>query len=70
LVENKKHLVWWHDIDELKANIKYYLRNNDERKEIQKNAEILAHKRHTYVNRIQNMLDIIDNKTKDFYGFI
>jgi len=70
LVENKRHLVWWHDIDELKANIKYYLRNNDERKEIQKNAEILAHEKHTYVNRIQNMLDIIDNKTKDFYGFI
>ncbi|RKY72370.1 MAG: hypothetical protein DRP97_00735 [Candidatus Latescibacterota bacterium] len=35
-----------------------------------KNAPELAHSKHTYVRRMQNMLDIIEWETSDFYGFL
>lgn len=47
-----------------------YLTNDGLRDEIRKNAVILAEKKHNYMVRIQNMLDIINGKTEDFYGFI
>lgn len=37
---------------------------------IKKNAEKLAREKHNYKIRISNMLDIINGKTEDFYGFI
>lgn len=70
LAENHKHLVWFKTEKELFELIDYYLSNDDEREKIRKNAEDLAHSKHTYVHRIQNILDIIDGKTKEFYGFL
>lgn len=70
LAENHKHLVWFKTEKELFELIDYYLSNDDEREKIRKNAEELAHSKHTYVHRIQNILDIIDGKTKEFYGFL
>ena len=69
MVLNHVHMVWWKTVNELKDNIKYYLNHPVERNIIRKNAELLGHEKHTYVNRINNILDIIDNKTVDFYGF-
>jgi len=46
------------------------LNNRKERYRIRKNALELFHKKHTYINRIQNIFDIINNKTTEFYGFL
>jgi len=70
LADNHKHLVWFRDEEELINLIEYYLENDMRRQQIMQNAEELAHSKHTYVRRIQNMLDIIDGKTNDFYGFL
>ena len=70
LVKNHVHIAWWKTVDELKNNILYYLNNPEERNEIRKNAEELGHSKHTYTHRLQNMFDIIENKTDEFYGFL
>ena len=44
--------------------------NKDLREEIKCNAEQLARLNYNYILRITNMLDIINNKTEEFYGFI
>ena len=69
LAKNHSHLVWFKTEEELFRQIDYYLKHDKERELIQKNAQELAHSKHTYVHRIQNMFDIIDGKTNDFYGF-
>ena len=70
LAENEKHLIWYHNKDELKSLLDKYLSNDHLREEIKRNAEKLAKEKHNYKIRITNMLDIINNKTEDFYGFI
>ena len=47
-----------------------YIYDDHLREEIKINAEKLAKEKHNYKDRLINMLDIINNKTKDFYGFI
>lgn len=70
LVKNRKHVVWFKTENELFELIDYYLRNPKEREKIGKNAQKLAHSKHAYTARIQNMIDIIDGKTEEFYGFL
>ena len=70
LVENEKHVLWFKNENELYSIIEKYIDNKKERFKIRKNALELFHKKHTYVNRIQNMLDIIYGKTTEFYGFL
>ncbi len=70
LAENHKDLVWFKTEKELFKHIDYYLKHDEERETIRKNAQKLAHTRHTHACRIQNMLDIIDGKTDGFRGFL
>lgn len=70
LAENEKHLLWYHNKDELKHLLDKYIHNDHLREEIKINAEKLAKEKHNYTDRLINMLDIIEGKTKDFYGFI
>lgn len=70
LAENHKHLVWFKNEKELYDLIDYYLEHDKERKAIGRNAQELAHSKHANITRIQNILDIIDGKTEEFYGFI
>jgi len=70
LVKNHVHAVWFKTEGELFDLLGYYLENKEEREEIRKNAQTLAHGKHTYTQRIQNMFDIIDGKTNEFYGFL
>ena len=70
LVENNKHLVWFKTEKEFFKLYDYYLKHDKEREIIRGNAEKLIHSKHTYLHRIQNMLDIIDGKTDKFYGFV
>ncbi len=70
LVENEKHLIWYNNKKELKSYIEKFLFNKTLREEIKNNAEKLAKEKHNYIFRMNNMLDIINGKTEDFYGFI
>jgi len=70
LAQNHKHLVWFKSEGELFELIDYYLKRDRDREVIRRNAQKLGHSKHTYVYRIQNMLDIIDGKSDEFYGFL
>ncbi|MFH1479054.1 MAG: glycosyltransferase [Candidatus Omnitrophota bacterium] len=70
LVENKKHALYFEEKGELFSLLDYYLSHDNEREKIRKLAIELALKKHTYVHRIKNILDILDGKTEDFYGFL
>lgn len=60
LFRDKQELVVFHDVDELKSLINYYLKNPDERCEIAENGYKTVMSKHTYVHRIQEMFSIIN----------
>jgi len=70
LAENEKHLLWFTNKDELKLLLDKYISSEELREIIRKNAVKLIKEKHNYLIRIQNMLDIVNGKTEDFYGFI
>jgi predicted SAM-dependent methyltransferase len=70
LARDHRHLVWFRTREELLDLVDHYLERDEERQAIGRNAQELAHSKHTYVHRVQNMLDIIDGKTDEFYGFL
>lgn len=70
LGENKKHLLWFETVQELLDILAYYIPRDSERKKIRENAEKLALDKHTYLHRVQNIIDILDGKTEKFYGFL
>ena len=70
LFTNGEHLAWFHDIEEMNSLISYYMANPKERERIAKNGYELYKEKHTAVARFGNMLDIMSNKTKEFYGFL
>lgn len=70
LAHNHEHLVWWKDERELYEVIDYYLAHDEHRKRIGRNAQALAHDKHTHVKRVQNILDFVEGKVDDFQGFI
>lgn len=70
LVENEKHVLWFKNETEMHTLIDKYINNKKERTKIRENAIDLFHKKHTYINRVQNMLDIINEKTTEFYGYL
>jgi len=57
--ENKKHLVWFKSIDEAIGLIDYYLYHPTKRKEIAKNGYELVHKKYSYKNRVDKLLEEI-----------
>ena len=70
LVEKHKHALWFEDEKELFELLDYYLTHDKEREMIRQNAERLAFEKHTYTNRLRNIMDIIEGKTDKFYGFL
>jgi len=70
LAENEKHLLWYSNKEDLRFLLEKYINNKSLREEIKRNAERLVREKHNYIIRIKNMLDIMDGKTEDFYGFI
>lgn len=70
LVRNKEHVLWYESFDEMMDIARYYLQHDDERKKIGQNAAKLAREKHTYAHRLQNIFDIVEGKTNEFYGFL
>ena len=53
---NKKHLVWYHSIDECLYLIAEYLRKDEERKRIGREGYHYVHEHHTYDHVVQKIL--------------
>ena len=70
LATNEKHLLWYENKKDLLQKIEKYLNSYELRNEIKNNAENLARLKHNYILRINNMLDIINHDTKEFYSFL
>lgn len=61
LFEDKKHLVSFSDIKDLKEKLNYYLTSTSEREKIAQQGYERAINKNTYEDRIQKMLKIIQN---------
>jgi len=59
---DREHLVIFDGPKDLFGLIDYYLRNEKEREDIAENGYRLIVKRHTYVNRLSEMVDIIKDR--------
>jgi len=70
LAENKKHLLWFETQEELFDILDHYLSHDSEREKIRRAAEKLALEKHTYADRVKNILDITEEKTSEFRGFL
>ena len=57
--EQGVHLDWWHDNKELLAKVKHYLAHDDEREEIAQAGSELVHTRHTWLDRIYRLTELI-----------
>lgn len=69
LFENRKHLVWFDSPREARELSEYYINHEQERREIAENGHRLFLEKHRAKHRIQNMFDIMNNKTNEFYGY-
>lgn len=69
IFENHKHCVWFKTIDEMAKVIDYYIDKPKERKKIAEVGHKLFLEKHTFDCRLDNILDIMDGKTKDYYGY-
>lgn len=59
---NKKHLIYYKNINHLNELLIYYLNNDKERNEIAKNGHQYALKYHTFIYRTKEIIDEIKNK--------
>lgn len=57
LFENKKHLVWFKDLDEMEELANYYLENKEERDEIAREGQKHYYNNHSAEHRIRFLLD-------------
>jgi spore maturation protein CgeB len=61
--EPGKEVVCFHNLDELKELIKFYLKNDAAREKIAKAGNIRAAKEHSLSRRLQELLNIIDSNS-------
>ncbi|MBF0486006.1 MAG: glycosyltransferase [Candidatus Omnitrophica bacterium] len=59
LFQDKKHLVFFKDNDDLRAKVEYYLPRFEERRRIAAAGREIVLARHTYHNRMEEMLKIV-----------
>ena len=57
---NKKHLVFYHNIEELKSFISYYLANEEERIKIGNEGKEYCLKYHKFSDRVKEVIDILN----------
>lgn len=66
---NHRHLVWFETPDEAERLARYYINHPGKRKGIAEQGNRLYTEKHRAKNRIQNMYDIMEGKTEEFYGY-
>ena len=59
LFRDREHLVVYHSPQELWELLDYYLTHDEEREAIARRGHALVVARHTYVHRVQTMLDVL-----------
>ena len=59
LFENKKHLVMYDSIQHSYDLIDYYLKHDEERKSIAQAGQQLVLEKHTYLNRLNTILEYV-----------
>ena len=69
LFENHKHLVWFKTADEAVELVDYYYEHPEEYDKIREEGLNLYKRKHTAKHRLDNMFDILEGKTEEFYGF-
>jgi spore maturation protein CgeB len=57
-----KEIITFHDVEDLKNKISYYLKNENERRQIAENARRRALAEHTYEHRLRKLLEIVANR--------
>jgi hypothetical protein len=67
---NREHLVWFKNVKEAINLAGHYLGNTKERNRIAENGRKLFLEKHTPRCRVQNMFDIMEGKTQEFYGYL
>ncbi len=70
LAINKKHVLWFNNSEELVSVLRKYLSDDLLREKIKLNAYKLCIEKHNYIDRILNILDLLYDKSDEFYGFI
>lgn len=70
LFRNHEHLVWFSTIEEMDNLIKHYINDDIQREKIANNGLILYKEKHTALKRVENMYNIMECKTRKFYGFL
>lgn len=70
LVENGNHLIWFTAIDEGLELARFYMKHDDLRERIGLAGYNLVKYRHTYRNRVENILSIMEGSANGFNGFI
>lgn len=58
--EDKKHVVWWKDVEECIDLIKYYLKNEDEREKIRKEGYEFTQRVHSWDSRIKEFIRVFE----------
>lgn len=66
---NRRHIVWFKTPQQALKLTKEYLNDKEERKRISQEGYNIFKKKHKAEHRIRNMVDIMNGKTEDFYGF-
>ena len=70
-IENEEIVFYdYNNFDELREKIEYYLTHDEEREKIRKAGLKRAQKDHTYVNRMKEMLDIVERGEKEKHTII
>ena len=59
LFRDREHLVVYHSPRELWTLLEYYLTHDEERERIAQQGRALVHEHHTYVHRVQTILQIV-----------
>jgi len=67
---NHTHLVWFHTAEEGVQLAKFYLNNELKRQQICENGFNLIKQKHTYTERVMNIINIVEEKTSVFNGFL
>ena len=61
IFDREIHLDWWHDFDELKSKIDYYLANDNYRKSVAINGSNYVRKYHTWTDRFRTVKAFINH---------
>ena len=68
MFERGIHLDWWHDFDELKDKINYYISKDVIRERIAKQGHEHFLKNHTWVSRVKELESLIELSKSETYG--